>query len=226
LDCRFPTIPDYEPLNIAGNKWLVEAAGSHLRFDRFAAIQPSTGYMISLHPCQDKVQLILSVLEFLNVDFAITRIVDDPKSIYQQLVFDVGWLMALTDLCSLIDNLFVATEHDKSLLTMWDEAGVGGHDDLIRLRGARNLSTEEEVRSIRNKLAAHIDRDEEIQAVLNRYLSLNLGTIYDYFVALADGFFEACSKDFRTRIFVYHDTPMNRLEKISGEGMPFDDSGQ
>ena len=132
--------------------------------------------------------------------------------------------MALIDLCSLIDNLFVDSVHDKSLLTEWEEAGIGGYGDLLYMQGMRDLAFEEDLRLTRNKLAAHLDRDEDIQASLLRYFSLDLERVHRYFRLFVDGFYAACSKDIRTKIFLLHDTSITCMEEISGDGMLYDDS--
>ncbi|MDT0498587.1 hypothetical protein RM530_14645 [Algiphilus sp. W345] len=223
LDHRFPTIPDYAPLDIAGNAYLSVPTGAEIRLDRFAATRPNTGYMLPLCSSQDKAQIVLSILDFLNVDFAITAIVDDPKTLYRRFLFEIGWLMAVIDLCSLIDNLFVDDTYGKSLLSEWKDAGVVGHSDLLRLEGARDVALENALRLSRNKLGAHIDRTEDIQVLLDRYFSLDLGKIDRYFGMLIDGFYAACRKDFRTRMFLIHTSPITRMVNISGEGRPFDD---
>jgi len=220
---KFSVAPDHTPLALpADSKLSVNATQPSISTDRFASMKPNAMAMIACHSSQEKAQLILSIIEFLEIDFEFTSIVEEPTTIYHSTLFEVAWLLAIIDTCSLLDNLFEDTQYDMSLLNHWKEIDVAGSHDLADCQSMRNLKFESSLRNIRNTLAAHIDDKKPFHELNKKYRELDLMALYNYAYLFINCFRSACRQDCRTKMFNIHNMPVDGVISVANWTKPFD----
>ncbi|CUJ30649.1 hypothetical protein [Achromobacter sp. 2789STDY5608621] len=219
----FSALPEQIPLQFPDNgKIAVRSSRTpSVSADRLSLAKQNVVSMIEGHETQKKAQAVLSIIDFLECNFSLTVAVDNPETLYKRVVFDIGWLLAIVDLCSLIDNLFKDDKYDKSLLTYWKEHGIKGHDMLFSLFQARELSLENELRDIRNKLAAHIDTEESILDTIIRFEKIDLAQVHSYAIRIVNAFRDACRVDIRTKVFLIHGMTVNAVSIARDSSVPF-----
>ena len=220
---KFPVVPNYAPIAIPSNsKFASDATKPSISTDRLAAMKPNTMCMIPCHPSQEKAQLILSIIEFLEIDFSLWAVVDEPSTIYHATLYDVAWLLAIVDTCSLLDNLFEDTHYDMSLFNHWKAIAVAGCHNLEDCRSKRDLEFESSLRNIRNTLGAHIDDRKPFQELYKKYLKLDLAALHKYAYIFINCFRTACRQDFRTKMFDIHNMPVDGVISVPNWTEPFD----
>lgn len=220
---KFLPAPDHTPVVLpARSRLSPDVTQPSISTDRLAVMKPNTMAMIACHPSQEKAQLILSIIEFLEIDFEFTSIVEEPTTIYHSTLFEVAWLLAIMDTCSLLDNLFEDTGYDKSLLNYWKEINAAGCHDLEDFLSRRDSEFESSLRNIRNTLAAHIDNEKPFQELYKRYLELDLEALYKYACIFINCFRTACRRDHRTKMFNIHNMPVDGVISVPNWTKPFD----
>lgn len=175
--------------------------------DRLALSKQNTVSMIACHPSQEKAQTILSIIDFLGIDFALTAAANNPTTNYQKWLLDIGWLLAMVDICALIDNLFNDNQYDQSLLSHW-KSDMAGYEALSSCDKTRDATIEGKIRDIRNTLGAHLDTSHKVSDVFAQFNSIDLASVHGYACHLVNSFFDACRKDIRTRTFCIQDVPL------------------
>jgi hypothetical protein len=163
--------------------------------------------MIACHPSQEKAQTILSIIDFLGIDFALTVVNDAPKTLYQNLLFNIGWLLAIVDICALIDNLFHDNQYDKSLLSYW-KSDMAGYELISNIDKSRNADLEMQIRAIRNTFGAHLDSTLSLPDIFSQFESIDLSATHQYACYLVNSFFTACRQDIRTKGFCILNVPL------------------
>lgn len=216
---EFKKIPDYSQILA---KAPVPICLPKLSTGRLAIAEANTMGIIANHPSQEKVQIVVSIARFLQADFHLTQISNNPNSIYKTLVFDIGWMLAFMDFCSLIDNLFEFSQYDKSLLEYWD-SGFLGLRTLQQLNQSRDLALEAEVRKTRNRFAAHLDKNEQLDVLYEEFQAIDIVAVHEYTQRLVNGFQMACGADIKTRIFKVNDIEIKNVTAITNAGRPFED---
>jgi hypothetical protein len=178
--------------------------------------------MIASHPSQEKAQIICSIIDFIEADFALSVLTAKPSSVYIKVLLDVSWLLAVVDICSLLDNLFKNTSHDQSLLEYWKN-GFSGYALLDGICRVRNLALEANLFEIRNTLAAHIDQSSTISNLCMKFESCDVTAIHAYCHWIVNGFYQACAADFRTTIFCARNVPIEGACAVAPDlSQPFD----
>lgn len=217
----FLPISDYSPLTIPSKGALSKNQDSpKVSSDRLAISKSNTIAMIACHDSQEKAQLIVSVIDFLEIDFALTVISNNPSTIYERLVFDIGWMLAIIDLCSLIDNLFETNQYDQSLLEHWKH-DMKGYDYLNEINGKRNHELESIIREVRNKFAAHVDSDDVIKKLYDNFNTIDLASVHSYACMLVNTFLNACRMDIRTKMFLIQSAPVSGVIAVNKTVEPF-----
>ena len=201
----FMPVPDYSPITGNGAQPQEEFK---ISTDRLAFAKRNTSGMLACHPSQEKAQTITSILEFLDADFRLTYLSDNPDTIYKRLVFDVGWMLVILDTCSLLDNLFVSSPNEKCLLDHWLENDFGGYHSLAQMNSNRNLEYEKCIREIRNQFAAHIDKKSSFEELYSRFENLNLNDLYSYVTNIVNLFNNACRQDVRSSTILINNTTL------------------
>jgi hypothetical protein len=205
-------IPSTNPISLALNSQVPSFSS-----DRLGLSRPNVVSMIACHPSQEKAQTILSIIDFLGIDFALTSATGAPTTNYQNLLFDIGWLLAMVDICALIDNLFHDKQYDQSLLSHW-KSDMAGYEILSRLDKSRDVVIEKQIRDIRNTLGAHLDSTNKVSDVLSQFKSIDLASAHGYACHLVNSFFDACRQDMRTRIFCIQNAPINGVISVQSNG--------
>jgi hypothetical protein len=219
---KFLAVPDYAPIPIPlGTKLSRGDVAPQVASDRLAFAKPNTTYLIPCHESQEKAQTILSVVEFLETDYAITVITNNPTTIYTTLIFELAWTLAVVDICSLIDNLFESNQYDRSLLEYW-QGDIAGHQFLASVSGSRDHSLEKKIREARNTFAAHIDDAKPLEDVRNSFWGIDLMAAHAYTSKLVNAFRNACAMDIRTRMFLIQNVPLSGVISIPNATKPFE----
>ena len=224
-DLHFQCITDYAKLAIPYHNPIALKAASQapsVSSDRLALSKPNTVSMIACHPSQEKAQTVLSIIDFLGIDFALTAATDSPATIYQSLLFKSGWLLAFIDMCSLIENLFHDNSYDQSLLSHW-KGDMHGYNVLAAIDQQRDVVLENQIRDIRNTLGAHIDLNQKMSDLLLKFEAIDLAGVHGYASCLINAFFNACRLDIRTKMFCIQDVPLNGVISVRSNGhKPFE----
>jgi hypothetical protein len=220
-----PIGADYRPLKIPVDNLLSpDAQHFHMDTGRLGLSSGGAVGVIMMSPVHEKAQLVISTLDMIKFDFALTCLVEKFSTKYNELLFDAAWLLAVIDTCSLIDNLFVQSTIDgPSLLDQWGAEGFSGHVALVRMNSARDAIFEAELRNLRNKIAAHLDADGSFESLHEGFVRFDLGKVVAYVNWLASQFFEACRADIRTKMFALHGMQLHGVLGLAKRVAPFDD---
>lgn len=220
---QFQGIYDYSRLSIPEDSPIAQTLNPVPSFssDRLGLSKPNTVAMIACHPSQEKAQTILSIIDFLEIDFSLTAATNNPATNYQKLLFDIGWLLAMVDICALIDNLFHDNQYDQSLLSYW-KSDMAGYETLSNADKDRDIAIEEKIRNIRNTLGAHLDTSRKVTDVFAQFNFIDLTSVHRYASYLIKSFFDACRKDIRTRTFCIRNVPINAIAIQRNGYKPFD----
>lgn len=221
-----PLGADYRPLTIPPeNELSPDAQQFHFDAGRFGLTSAGAVGALFNAPVQDKAQLVVSTLDMLRFDFALTRLVEHYETRYKTYLFDAGWLLATVDACSLIDTLFEHSIHDgASLLDQWVAEGFDGHAALKALNADRDIAFETDLRALRNKIAAHLDTDTAFNELHRDFVDFDLLKLVEYVHWLANGFLNSCRSDIRTKMFAAHGTPLKGVFGLAHTPRPFDDA--
>lgn len=209
---QFHGILDYSQLSIPNDSPISLALKSVPSFssDRLGLSKPNTISMIACHPSQEKAQTIISIIDFIRIDFALISAINNNSTNYQKWLFNIGWLLIMVDICALIDNLFHDNPYDQSLLSYW-KSNMAGYETLLSLDHRRDASIERKIRDIRNTLGAHLDISRKVSDVFAQFNSIDLALVHKYACYLVNSFFEACHKDIRTITFCIDKVPLNGI---------------
>jgi hypothetical protein len=221
---QFQGISDYSRLSIPNDSpiSLVLNPVPSFSSDRLGLSKENTVSMIACHPSQEKAQTILSIIDFLGIDFALTAATNNPATNYQKWLFDIGWLLAMVDICALIDNLFNDNQYDQSLLSHW-KPDMAGYETLSSCDKNRDAAIEGKIRDIRNTLGAHLDTSRKVSDVFAQFNSIDLASVHGYACHLVNSFFDACRKDIRTKTFCIQNVPLNGVISVQSNGYkPFE----
>jgi len=225
FDTKFDQLKQYSKMNIISPELNINADKNfNYSSDRLSIAKSNTIGIIPAHDSQDRAQTVISILNFLKIDFALTVQCNNPKTDYQSKLFDIGWLLVICDFISLIDNLYEDNVYGKSILTYWTELNMEGHSILDNSnKNKRDLNYENKIRNIRNKIAAHKDNTESIQSVYDIYQKIDLGEFHKYITFHCNVFIAACRLDIRTKLFNVHNSPVYNVTKLSSPPIrPFD----
>ena len=222
----WPIGADYRPLTIPpANALSPHTQQFHFDAGRLGLTSPGAVGVIFNSPVQEKAQLVVSTLDMLRFDFALTCLVEHYDTRYKAYLFDAGWLLAAVDACSLIDNLFEHSDHDgPSLLDQWGAEGFGGHAALRASNADRDLAFESNLRVLRNKIAAHLDAGTAFNELHQNFVEFDLRKLVEYAHRLANAFLYACRNDIRTKMFAAHGMPLEGVLGLAHNPRSFDDA--
>lgn len=221
-----PIDADYQPLTIPPENALSPSAQNfHFDAGRLGLASAGAAGVVFSAPVQEKAQLVVSTLDMLRLDFALTCLVEFYETHYKAYLFDAGWLLAVVDTCALIDTLFEHSDHDgPSLLDQWEANGFGGHAALKAINADRDVAFEANLRVLRNKIAAHLDADAAFNEIHQNFVDFDLPKLVDYVHWLANEFLNACRHDIRTKVFAAHGMPLEGVLDLVHTPRPFDDA--
>jgi len=215
---------DYAPLrNIAATP-LARDQPPILAMDRAGLTRENAVSIIPQSQSQKLAQLGVSIVDALLIDFWLTTLVNNPQTVFAKLLFDIGWFMVIVDTCSLIDVLFNDTMHAPSIRSIWRMEGMKGLSQLDTVAAARDSDFETSIRDLRNRLAAHIDAEDTLEALYDEYDEIDLVRLHSYSLKLLQAFQHACRIDIRTKMFAAHGQPITQLAGLQKPSRPFDDT--
>lgn len=221
IDDFFEPIDDYSPLDFANTPLAPKDGQSfYLAHDRLALTRQNTSGMISIHETQDKAQIILSIVNLTFANFHITTVVNNRETHYKNIIFITAWLLIICDTCSLIDNLYedIGNKYVNSisLMNLWKRESIRGHNILEKVNAEkRDHNFETELRTVRNKIGAHLDQQMTIKELLELYNAIDLQRVHNYFIFHANAFRLGCLEDIRTKIFASLDFKLNGVKEFA-----------
>lgn len=207
-----PTITptDYENIDFSGT-CLQETHDSsfYVSHDRLGLVKKNTVGLIASTDFQRKCMLLLSTVDFLFIDFGVTLKTQDYDTYYKEILFDTAWLLVVCDTISLVENMYEDSSYGQSLINVcpgdWKGKSILEQENL-----RRDSTYEDELKSLRNKFAAHIDTSESLESLNELFRSFDLQKLYSYCNYHMQVFQKACSTDVRTSMFCSRD------QKLSG----------
>ncbi|MCW8895012.1 tetratricopeptide repeat protein [Sulfurimonas sp.] len=173
--------------------------------DILAMTRLNSSSMIPCHPIQDKVLTLNSIVIILDFEIALYQAFDDIqyKYILQTLI--------INDIISFIDNIITPENTDYTGL---DEL-LEDKEILDNFLNTFNLDTLAEIRTIRNKVGSHIDRDdifEDIISLLDNNNLENTLLTYQHFLNI---FYKICNNTFYLKHLTLPPTKMNGVLGMS-----------
>lgn len=154
--------------------------------DILAMTRFNSGAMIPCHPIQDKVLTLNSIVIILDFEIALYKCFEDVQ--YQYIL----QTMIINDIISFIDNIITPSNINDTGL---DEL-LANKDILDNFLNSFNLDSLLSIRTIRNKIGAHIDRRdpyEDIMLLLEEHNFDNTISIYKNFLNI---FYKICNDTF------------------------------
>ncbi|MGE4456840.1 MAG: tetratricopeptide repeat protein [Arcobacteraceae bacterium] len=173
--------------------------------DILALTRFNSGAMIPGHPIQDKVLTLNSIVIILDFEIEIYKCFKhlDYKYLLQTLI--------INDIISFIDNIIPPGNSSEIGLNELLE----NRDILDRFLNTFNLEALEDIRNIRNKLGAHIDRDalfEELIELLENHNFEKTLSIYKNFLNI---FYKICNETFYLKGLTLPPTKMQGVLEVS-----------
>ena len=190
----------------------------YFAYDRLGISKKNTVSLIGINEFQRKCMLILSIVDFIFIDCAITVKTQNYDTNYKKIIFDSAWLLISCDTTSLIENLYEDSLYGNSLLYL-SPPNWKGTSILEKSNSGRDVAFEEELRILRNKFAAHIDVREQLQPLLVLFENFDLKKMHKYCMHHMQAFQRACLSDIRTEVFAFRDQKLSDdIKDISYSG--------
>ncbi len=173
--------------------------------DILALTRFNSGAMIPGHPIQDKVLTLNSIVIILDFEIELYKCIEDIdyKYLLQTLI--------INDIISFIDNIIPPA---NSAEIGFNEL-LDNRDILDRFLDTFNLEALEDIRNIRNKLGAHVDRDnlfEELIELLKNHDFDNTLLIYKNFLNIL---YKICNDVFYLKHLMLPPTKMQGVLEVS-----------
>lgn len=175
--------------------------------DILAITRFNSGAMIPGHPIQDKVLTLNSIVIILDFEIELYKCIEniDYKYLLQTLI--------INDIISFIDNIITPDYIDDTGLDELLEDRV----ILDKFLGTFNLDTLIDIRTIRNKLGAHVDRTdtfEDLIRLLENHDFKNTLSIYKNFLNI---FYKICNDTFYLKGLTLPPTKMQGVLEVSNK---------
>ena len=172
----------------------------YLAYDRLGLSKQNTVSVAGFNEFQQKCMLILSIVDFMFINCAVTIKTQSYETNYKKILFDSAWLLLACDTISLLENMYEDCEYGNSLLTScppdWQ-----GKPIIENSKSCREPSFEEDLKKLRNKFAAHIDTTAKFQSLVNLFEEFNLKKMHEYCMCHIQSFQQACRSDKRTQMY-------------------------
>lgn len=170
--------------------------------DSLALTRPGTVGMIACHPDQEKAMALGSIIDFVDVLCDVASHMD-----HSQLLREVVWSLIIVDLFSFLDGLYDDGKHE-SLMTKWRNGNYKGLPLIEATYNGRDMALEATAREIRNKFAAHLDVNDNLDNLKKLVLGFDMKEFAIYAASHIDNFQKACLADIRTRMFNIRNIPL------------------
>ncbi|MFY9073693.1 hypothetical protein OZZ08_01945 [Malaciobacter mytili] len=173
--------------------------------DILALTRFNSGAMIPGHPIQDKVLTLNSIVIILDFELELYNCFEneDYKYLLQTLI--------INDIISFVDNIITPDYIDNKGL---DEL-LDNREILEKFLATFNLNILTNIRTIRNKLGAHIDRNDsfdDIVILLKNHNFNNTISIYKNFLNI---FYKICNNTFYLKGLALPPTKMQGVLEVS-----------
>lgn len=173
--------------------------------DILAITRSNSGAMIPGHPIQDKVLTLNSIVIILDFELELYNCFEneDYKYLLQTLI--------INDIVSFVDNIITPDYIDNKGL---DEL-LDNREILDKFLTTFNLNILTNIRTIRNKLGAHIDRNDsfdDIMLLLKNHDFNNTISVYKFFLNI---FYKICNSTFYLRGLSLPPTKMQGVLQVS-----------
>ena len=176
--------------------------------DRLALSKKNTVGMISSNEFQQKCMLILSIIDFIFINCAITLKTQNYSTNYKKILFDSAWLLVCCDTFSLIESMYENGMNGNSLLSLSPSDWKG--ETIIKDGNLqRDKAFEENMIILRNKFAAHIDVKDKYSNLIILFEKFDLKRLHEYSIFNMQLFQKACLSDRRTKMFAYRDMKLS-----------------
>lgn len=166
--------------------------------DNLAMTRPNTVSFIPASELQERGYQIISILDTLDFCFTLysdTASLKDTERLIKSLI--------ILDVFSLFDNLYPSPSGDiryrvKSFLEIGQESGIKGYSILKYAHDKRDIATENKLREVRNKIAAHVAPDQDFDDLLANLDSVDMAKLSKIFISAYQAFEDSCKEDPRT----------------------------
>jgi hypothetical protein len=180
----------------------------YVAHDRLGVSKENTVSLVGLCEFQRKCMLILSIVDFVFINCAVTIKTQDYETHYKRILFDSAWLLLVCDTVSLLENMYEDGEYGNSLLSLCPPDWQG---KLIieNSNASRDKSFEDDLTKLRNKFAAHIDSTKHLYSLINLFEKFNLNELHKYCMYHMQSFQQACHSEKRTQMFSVRDLKLS-----------------
>ncbi len=180
----------------------------YLAHDRLAISKENTVGMLSGNEFQNKYMLILSIVDFIFINCAVTLKTQQYETNYKKILFDTAWLLICCDTISLVQNMYEDGEYGDSLLTLCPPEWKG--IQIIKDgNSVRDSVIEASVITLRNKFAAHIDTSDSFSTLIEMFEIFDLNKIHEYCMRHMQTFQRACLSDITTKMFAFREQQLS-----------------
>lgn len=175
--------------------------------DILAITRFNSGAMIPCHPIQDKVLTLNSIVIILDFEIELYKCIEniDYKYLLQTLI--------INDIISFIDNIITPDYiDDTGLDELLEDRAI-----LDKFLDTFNLDTLIDIRTIRNKLGAHVDRTdtfEDLIRLIENHDFKNTLSIYKNFLNI---FYKICNDTFYLKGLTLPPTKMQGVLEVSNK---------
>lgn len=173
----------------------------------------SSGAMIPCHPIQDKVLTLNSIVIMLDFEIELYKCLEDMQYKY------VLQTLIINDIISFVDNIITPLSNNSTSPNNSTDKGLDelldNRDILDKFLHNFNLDTLAELRIIRNKLGAHIDRKDllkDIIGLLEHHNFDNTIAIYNNFLNIL---YKICNNTFHLKHLTLPPTKMHGCLEVS-----------
>ncbi len=181
----------------------------YLAHDRLGLSKKNTVGMISINKFQRKCMLILSIVDFIFINCAVTLKTQQYDTCYKNILFDSAWLLICCDTFSLIENLYENGEYGDSLISL-SPPDWKGKPIIEGGNSSRENTFEKNIVNLRNKFAAHIDTKEKFLSLYELFNNFDLKKLHEYCMHHMQIFQRACFSDIRTKMFAFREQELSR----------------
>ena len=181
----------------------------YLAHDRLGLSKKNTVGMISINEFQRKCMLILSIVDFIFINCAITLKTQQYATYYKKILFDSAWLLICCDSISLIENLYENGKYGDSLISL-SPPDWKGKPIIEGGNSSRENTFEKNIVTLRNKFAAHIDTKEKLKSLFELFNDFDLRKLHEYCMFHMQTFQRACLSDIRTKMFAFREQELSR----------------
>lgn len=173
--------------------------------DILAMTRFNSSAMIPGHPIQDKVLTLNSIVIILNFEIELYKCFEniDYKYLLQTLI--------INDIISFIDNIITPEYIDDTGL---DEL-LENKDILDKFLTTFNLNTLADIRMIRNKLGAHVDRTDAFEDLIGLLENNNFENTLSSYKNFLNIFYKICNNVFYLKHLTLPPTKMQGVLEVS-----------